>query len=436
MSEAAQWYAEVPRSVRNHALAGFLLIAVFLGGFGVWAFRAPLAAAVLAQGSFVATGQNKILQHLEGGIIAELLVREGDPVRAGQPVLRLDGTLARANQRELFVRRVRLEATEARLMAQHRGDEELDFAALPADDPSLAGIFEGQRQAFTVARLTLDNDIAQIARNIDALEARQRGQTIQLASLTAQHALLAEELLSKTALADRGVIARDTVLALRRAALDAEGQIARMQAENEEIDRMREKYATQILAARATHREAALAELQTVQAELESVREKIRKAEDVLARTDLVAPVSGTVVRLYYHTPGGVIEPGRIIAEILPADAPLLVEALILRTDIDSVTLGQEASIRMTGLNQRTTPVLNGSVAYVSADAIATAENTGRDVYVARVALSPDELRRIPHFIPKPGMPVEVMIRTEERSFIQYLAKPVLDSMSRAFREQ
>lgn len=436
MSEAAQWYAEVPRSVRTHALAGLLLIVVFIGGFGVWAFRAPLAAAVLAQGSFVATGQNKILQHLEGGIISELLVREGDQVTAGQPVLRLDGTLARANQRELFVRQVRLEATEARLMAQHRGVETLDFATPLADDPALAGIFEGQRQAFTVAQLTLDNDVAQIARNIDALAARQRGQTIQLASLTAQHGLLSEELTSKTSLAERGVIARDTVLALRRATLDAEGQIARMQAENEEIDRMREKYATQILATRAAHREAALAELQTVQAELESVREKIRKAEDVLARTDLTAPVSGTVVRLYYHTPGGVIEPGRIIAEILPADAPLIVETLILRTDIDSVDLGQEASIRMTGLNQRTTPILTGQVAYVSADAVATGEKTGRDVYVVRISLAGEELRRVPHFVPKPGMPVEVMIRTEERSFAQYLVKPVIDSMSRAFREQ
>ncbi len=287
-----------------------------------------------------------------------------------------------------------------------------------------------------MAQLTLDNDVAQIARNIDALAARQRGQTIQLASLTAQHGLLSEELTSKTSLAERGVIARDTVLALRRATLDAEGQIARMQAENEEIDRMREKYATQILATRAAHREAALAELQTVQAELESVREKIRKAEDVLARTDLTAPVSGTVVRLYYHTPGGVIEPGRIIAEILPADAPLIVETLILRTDIDSVDLGQEASIRMTGLNQRTTPILTGQVAYVSADAVATGEKTGRDVYVVRISLAGEELRRVPHFVPKPGMPVEVMIRTEERSFAQYLVKPVIDSMSRAFREQ
>lgn len=435
-----EWYADVPRSVRRHAIIGLSLIVLAFGGFGWWAFRAPLAAAVISQGSFVATGQNKILQHLEGGIILDILVREGDRVAAGQPILRLDPTLVRATGRELDIRRARLTATEARLLAQHG---ERDLLAFPADllalagDAELGAILDGQRQAFSVARDSLANDVAMIARNIDALAARRRGYAAQLETLRAQSVIFEDELETKDGLLERGLVSRDAVSALQRAALDAQGQTARLTAEIEEIDRMRERADTQIRGARDEYRQAALVELQSVQAELESVRENIRKAENVLSRTELLAPVAGTVVRLYYHTPGGVIEPGRVIAEILPEDAPLIVETLVSRTDIDSVRPGQAATIRLIGMNQRTTPVLAGTVDYVSADAVASGDQpSAREVYVVRASLPVAELARVRHFTPKPGMPVEIMIKTEERSFAQYLARPITDSMTRAFREQ
>ncbi|MGO4852990.1 HlyD family type I secretion periplasmic adaptor subunit [Phaeovulum sp. W22_SRMD_FR3] len=439
-TDPAEWYAEVPRRVRNHAMLGFALMALAFGGFGFWAFRAPLAAAVMAQGSFVATGQNKVMQHLEGGIIAEILVREGENVTAGQPIIRLDGTLATATKRELDVRRARLEATQARLLAEHQGAQQLQFPAdlsRQAADPEIASILDGQRKGFLVAQSALSNDLMLIQRNLEALEARRHGYEIQRSTMAAQQVILSEELESKQGLLDKGIISRDTVSALRRARLDAEGQGARMEAEMLEIDSMSQRYLTQIQRTLDEHREAALTELQGIQAELESVREQIRKAENVLSRTDLVAPVAGTVIRLYYHTAGGVIEPGRPIAEILPADAPLIVETLISRSDIDSVQPGQEATIKLIGLNQRTTPVLSGKVDYISADAVATGDPTsGREAYVVRASLTRDELARVHHFVPKPGMPVEVMIRTETRSFAQYIAKPIVDSMSRAFREQ
>jgi len=167
------------------------------------------------------------------------------------------------------------------------------------------------------------------------------------------------------------------------------------------------------------------------------VREQVRRAENVLLRTEVHAPVSGIVVRLYYHTAGGVIETGRPIAEILPDDAPLIIETLVPRSDIDNVQVGQLATVRLTGLNQRTTPILEGSVDYVSADAVTSGEQAySREVYVVRVTLTGEELARVSGFSPKPGMPVEIMIKTEERTFAQYIAKPIIDSMARAFREQ
>ncbi|WP_347266723.1 HlyD family type I secretion periplasmic adaptor subunit [Paracoccus sp. (in: a-proteobacteria)] len=439
--DAAEWYAQVPRSITRQAVFGIGLIVLAFGGFGLWAFSAPLAAAVISQGSFVATGQNKIVQHLEGGIIDEILVAEGDAVTAGAPILRLDETLAQASNRELFLRQLRLQATEARLLAQHREEDRLTLPAevlAEARDPEIAAIVKGQELSFTVAHSSLGNDLQLIERNIDALDARQTGLERQLASFEGQMQLVEEELATKSELLAAGLARQDAVSALKRLRLDAIGQVARLQAEAAEIDEMRAKFRTQIEKTRDEYSRAALAELEAVQAELESVREQMRKARDVLARTEVLAPVAGTVVRLYYHTAGGVVETGRPIAEILPDDAPLIIETLVSRGDIDSVKIGQISTVRLVALNQRTTPILNGRVEYVSADAVAQAADkpAAREVYVVRVSLSKEEMARVPHFLPRPGMPVEIMIKTEERTFAQYIAKPIVDSMARAFREQ
>ena len=434
------WYSGVPRSITRHAVFGLTLMLVAFGGFGLWALRAPLAAAVIAQGSFVATGQNKIVQHLEGGIISDILVTEGAAVAEGETILRLDETLAEASKRELLVRRHRLEATEARLLAQNNQMDEPVFpAALRAldDDPEIASILDGQRLAFDVAQSGFASDIALIERNIDAIDARRIGYEQQLASVQSQLGIIEEELAAKDDLLAEGLSLRDEVSALRRSMLDAGGQIARLEAEIAEIDKMRLKFETQIQKTRDEYGRATLAELQAIQAELESVREQVRRAENVLLRTEVHAPVSGIVVRLYYHTAGGVIETGRPIAEILPDDAPLIIETLVPRSDIDNVQVGQLATVRLTGLNQRTTPILEGSVDYVSADAVTSGEQAySREVYVVRVTLTGEELARVSGFSPKPGMPVEIMIKTEERTFAQYIAKPIIDSMARAFREQ
>lgn len=434
------WYRDVPRSIKRQAIFGLALLAFALGGFGLWAFTAPLTAAVIAQGSFVATGQNKIVQHLEGGIIAEILVKEGDRVERGDMLLRLDQTLAEATSRELDLRRVRLEATQARLLAEHRRLDTLEFPAhLEArrSDPEISVILDGQRVAFDVARSGARSDISLVMRNIDALDMRAGGYRTQLDALKRQAALLTEEHEDKESLLEEGLIRRTEVLALQRAVLESEGQIGRVEAELGEIAEMRNKFETQIIKTQDEYSRVALGQLETIQSELESIREQARKAANILGRTDVIAPVSGTVVRMHYHTTGGVIETGRAIAEILPADAPLIIEVLIPRTEIDQVTVGQAATVRLAALNQRTTPVLNGVVDYVSADTVSNTTNERvRDVYLAHVTVPQEELQRVHAFSPTPGMPAEIMIQTTERTFAQYIMKPILDSMARAFREQ
>ncbi len=435
-----EWYSEVPRSIYKHVIVGVLLLVVGFGGFGAWAFRAPLAAAVIAQGSFVATGQNKIVQHLEGGIIKDLLVVEGDTVTAGDTLLSLDETAAEANERELFIRQARLEAMEARLLAQYRQDDKIRFPQGVLEMQSnneIATILDSQKLAFDVARRARENDVSLLERNIDALSIRAKGYSVQLASHRDQLSILDEEFQSKQALLTKGLIRRSEMNVLERAKIEATGQIGRLEAEVEEIDQMVLKYETQIEKALSQYKQSALDDLQVVQAELESIREQSRKARNVLDRAEVTAPVTGTVVRMHYHTPGGVIESGKPILEILPSDAPLIVEILVARNDIDDIALGQEAVVRLSALNQRTTPVLKGELIYISADAVTdTTEGVAREVYVARVNLSPEELRRAQGFVPTPGMPAEVMIQTAERTFVQYLVKPIKDSMGRAFKEQ
>jgi HlyD family type I secretion membrane fusion protein len=435
-----EWYADVPRSIRKQTLAGLALLAMCFGGFGTWATTAPLAAAVITQGSFVATGQNKIVQHLEGGIIKELLVSEGDVVKVNQPLLTLDETAARVNERQFFLRRLRLEGIVARLSAEAAGMTEVSFPKIMQEnraEEDVAAIIASQELNFQASRGKLDSEIGLLDQNIKALEFRATGYQQQWDSMERQLRLLNEEYTGKKILSDQGLLRKTELKAIQRAMADAEGQMGRLSAEVSETNAQITKHHQQVVQTVAAYKQAALDELQSVEAELDSVRQQSHEAENVLDRATIHAPVAGTVVRMLYHTSGGVIESGKSILEILPADVPLVIETQVPRTEIDTVRVGQKATIQLIALNRRTTPVLNGEVYYVSADSLPdTSGDQNREVYLARVKLAVSELARVPGFSPTPGMPVEIMIQTAERTFFSYLAKPVTDSMSRAFMEQ
>jgi HlyD family type I secretion membrane fusion protein len=435
------WYREVPRSIRKQSAIGAILLSLAFGGFGTWAATAPLAAAIITQGSFVATGQNKIVQHLEGGIIKEILVSEGDEVKEGQPLVVLDGTAARTNDRQFFLRLARLEAINARLIAETR-----DIAAVPfpaylsalRDDQEVVDILTSQTRNFEGSRNKMGSEISMLRSNIRSMSFRADGYDGQRKSMERQLGFLKDEFVGKQQLLVQGLIRKNEISALSRAIADAEGQIGRLQAELDQTLSERSKIEEQIEQTKAIYRQAALDELQSIEADLDEVREQRENAESILKRTIVKAPVSGTIVRLHYHTAGGVIESGKSIVEILPAGVPLIIETQIPRTDIDAVRTGQHAVIRLTALNQRITPILNGEVTYVSADSLPDPKGNAvsREVYIARISLPASELLRVKGFSPTPGMPAEVMIQTAERTFVEYIARPITDSMSRAFREQ
>ncbi|RJT40635.1 HlyD family type I secretion periplasmic adaptor subunit [Mesorhizobium waimense] len=435
-----QWYSEVPRSIRKQTVVGILLISVAFGGFGTWAFTAPLASAIVAQGSFVATGQNKVIQHLEGGIIKEILVSEGDHVSLDQPLVRLDETAAQTNERQLFLRKARLEAIAARLNAEVQDSDKIQFPKIVTDnqyDPEIAPIMESQQLNFAAAISKRSSEIGLFDQNIKAMQFRNEGIEEQISSVRRQLQFLKEEYGGKKKLLDQGLIRGTEVKAIQRAMADADGQIGKMVAEVSENREQIVRFEQQITQTKDAYRQAALQELQSLEAELDAVREQSREAQNVLRRVTINAPVPGTIIRMHYHTAGGVIESGKAILEILPSDVPLVIEAQVPRTDIDNVKVGQQASIRLIALNRRTTPVLEGEVYYVSADALPEMSGpTPKEVYLARVRLPASELAKAHGFTPTPGMPAEILVQTESRTFFSYLTKPIADSMARAFMEQ
>ncbi|WP_026757666.1 HlyD family type I secretion periplasmic adaptor subunit [Sediminimonas qiaohouensis] len=435
-----QWFSDVPRSIKRLSIIGILVMLISFGGFGAWAFMAPLAAAVITQGSFVATGNNQIIQHLEGGIIREILVSEGDFVEKGEPIIQLDETAAQAKLREYFLRRARLETITARLLAEYNGDKVFEtpefLHGIPMDS-EIEQILTNQRRSFQASKSKLSKEIGLLESTILALRSRKEGYVSQLDALEKQIDLLDEDISAQSQLLEKGLSQRSRLNSLSRAKADGWGQIGQLKAEIAEANALLEKHAGQIEQIIVEHKNAALDELQSAENELDTVRENYSRAREVFQRSTINSPVSGTVVHMNYNTPGGVIESGKPIAEILPSGAPLIIEAKLARTDIDSVKVGQKATIRLVALNQRTTPVLNGTVYYVSADSLKDeSEETPQEVYLARVRLSAEEIERVKGFSPTPGMPAQVMIKTAERTFVEYLSKPITDSMARAFREQ
>jgi len=435
-----EWYGDVPRSIRFHSMLGLGVLFATFGGFSLWAGTAPLASAIIAPGSFVATGNNKIVQHLEGGIIKEMLVNEGETVKEGDILLKLDPTAALANERAMKLRRLRLEAVVVRLRSEAQGLKVLnlpDIIKKEAGDPDVNAIIQGQHVIFSSKIVRMDEQLNLIDKNIRSLKFRRAGYQGQKEAFERQLALLSEERNSKANLVKVGYFKKTDLMAIERAVADAMGEISRLDGEINESEAQIAKFHQEAVIGINANKQAALDALETAETDLDSVREQMNEASGVLDRTIIRSPVAGTVVRSYYHTAGGVITTGKPIMEILPAGVPLIIEAEVLRSSIDQVHRGQTAAIRLSALNRRTTPVLNGKVFYVSADSVEeVTAGPPKDVYIVRVEVPETELARVHDFRPVSGMPADVLIQTSERTFFDYLAKPISDSMSRAFRER
>lgn len=453
MNEAA-WHETVPHQSLRANLAGLAIAGAFFGGFGVWAATAPIAGAVVASGSFVTKGQNKIVQSMEGGVISNILVREGDVVQPGQDLIRFDGTAAAVELRRLVLRRTRLEAIEARLLDEvgthetrpieigyRPGQTDVAMASptpVDFDDRELRNVVATQRLTLAIHQHSLANEVSNLERSITSLEDHIKGDMAQRAAALKENAYYREEIKAKEALLGQGLVRRPELFALQRAQAALDGEIGRLDGDladtQDRIKRARE----QIEGARASAVKTAVDQLVDVRGDLYDTRERLRSAAQTAERVKVSAPVRGIVVKLGYHTPGGVIEPGKPIMEILPLDDELLIEARVRAQDIDNVKQGASAVVRLSALSARVTPMVKGHVVYVSADTLQDDPRLDRSsgAYIARVAIDKDQLPLVKGFIPTPGMPAELYIKTGERTFFSYLMRPVRDSFTRAFKEK
>ncbi|MEL6947943.1 MAG: HlyD family type I secretion periplasmic adaptor subunit, partial [Pseudomonadota bacterium] len=395
------------------------------------------AGAAIAPGVIAVSGQNQNIQHLEGGVVDSLLVKEGDRVSQGQVLLRLDPTQAKSNRDRLKKALIAAQLQASRLKAERDG-EPLSFdpklvAAAAAE--GMAGSLQEQRNEFDKRKARFRTETRILDQQVLAAEDQIRGLQAQVQATRDQIAVLSEEIDMKQRLLDQQLTNRSQVLRLRRQKSELEGRAGELTAN---LGRAR----TSIIEARqrqarlaAEGAEKAVTALNETRRMIADVTEQIRSAENVLRRVVIRSPSDGVVVRIHKNTTGSVVRPGEDLLELLPTGGELIVEARLNPLDVDVVRVGQTASLRFSALNTRTTPEVPAVVRYVSADRL-TDPKTNEPYYSARLEIAqnlPDAISREQIF---PGMPVETYIETGDRTFFEYLGKPLTDSFNRAFREE
>ena len=434
-AESVSLMHELRRPVR----AGVLVVVLFFGGIGWWAASAPLAGAAIAPGVISPDGSRRVVQHLEGGIIREILVSDGSRVRAGDPLIVLEDVQARAGFDALEARFHTLAATQARLLAEQSAAASVSFPAwlieATSNDPTALEAMVAQRALFDTRAKALEDRKDILRRRMEQLREEIAGLEAQIVADSRQIALIDEEIQDVEQLYRKGLERKSRLLALQRARTDIHGNRAERRARIARAQQAIGETELQIIAQDTAQLEAVNEEASQIQVELAEVEQRLAASRDVLQRTLISAPVDGTVVALRFRTPGGVVRPGEPVLEIVPDNEELLIDARLSPMDIDVVRAGLPARVVLPAFQQRHMPQIEGRVRQVSPDAIADAQ-TGQRFFAVRVEIDRDRLAALaPAIELTPGMPAEVYITTGERTALDYLLGPLYDSLRRAWRE-
>ncbi len=428
--------APAPRT-RGPVIFGSIIFLVFIVGFGAWSVMAPLAEAAIAPGVIKVEGTRRTIQHLEGGIVRELLVRDGSRVKAGDVLIRLDEIQADANVEATRAQRWALLAADARLTAERENAASVTFPAdlLASTDPRAMDSVILNRTLFDARRTSLMSQVAVLRTRADQQRAIIASNEGQLAAARRQLELIKQEETQKRGLMNQGLSRLSEVLALQRAQAQIEGTII---AEIGEIDRAKsgvQEAETQMRQVVEQRMQEISQEQNDVRAKLADAEEKLRAASDVRIRREILAPEDGTIVNLRIFTVGGVIRPGEPIMDLVPARDRLVAEVNVQPYDIDVVYERLKSEIHLPAFKQRLVPYLHGHVTWVARD-ITTNDQTRQQYYRAYIAIDEEQLAKLPNVFLTPGMPVEAHIQIGQRSFFRYMVQPVIDSFHRAFREQ
>jgi HlyD family type I secretion membrane fusion protein len=427
----------ITREGQRLTLYGFAVVGVFFGGLVTWSALAPLDSAVMAAGQVVVEGNRKSIQQESGGVIKEIRRRDGELVEAGDVLITLDDTRPRATYQVALSRFRELKALQARLLAEEQDADSIAFPPTLSPEihgPDIEPILEGQRRIFETRRRTLLNTISILERQISDKEAEIRGLQDKVASHSEQLELLTQEIESMEELLKKGLATKPRLLALQRARSAVGGTLGEDSAAIARASQAIQGLRLQIVEVQNKYQDNVAGQLRETEGKLSEVYEQMQAARHEVEQTVVRAPQRGVVVGLKVHTEGGVVAPGAVMMQIVPQDDKLLVEAKLRPQDIEHVAVGLPTSIRMIGFNSRVTPLIEGKLVYVSADALVDPE-TSTSYYLARaevdLAAHPDtkdiELQ--------PGMPVQMMIRTGTRTVLDYLLSPLMDGIYLGMRE-
>lgn len=425
-------------SARFPLMFGIVGLLILVGGFGTWAVKTNISGAIIASGRIEVDQNRQIVQHPDGGVVEAILVKEGDLVERGQTLVRLESTFLRSKLLiaegqlfELMSRRGRLEA-ERDETNDMVFDEEL--LAEASQNMDVAGLIAGQRRLFLVRRESIARETEQLDKRRGQIRNQIQGIEAQKKSMKRQIQLIQKELISQQTLLDRGLAQASTVLALQRAAADLDGTLGELIASEAQAEGRITEIDIEILKLGTGQREQAISRLRDLQYRELELAEQRRSLLEQLSRLDISAPVSGIIYGMQVHTIRSVIRPADPVLFLVPQDRPLVIAARVETIHVDKIFVGQSVTLRFSALDQRLTPEMFGTVMQISADAF---EDTNRQIsyYRAEIALNDGEIDKLPEdTVLIPGMPVETFIRTDDRTPLSFLVKPLADYFTKAFR--
>lgn len=427
------------RSIRRYLIGGSVVALALIVGMGGIAATTELSGAVIAQGVFVVDSHVKKVQHPTGGIVGKLFVRDGDPVRENDLLLRLDDTQTRTNLAIIVHRLDQLEARRARLLAER---DDLDHIEFPKElqsradrDREVADQLTGEARLFELRRSARAGQKAQLEARIVQLQKEDEGLRIQETAKVKEIELVARELDGLKNLWRKNLITMERITRQERDSARINGEHGQLLAAQAQVEGKISEVRLQIIQIDQDLRSEVAKDLREIEAQAGEQQERKVAAEDQLNRIDVRAPQAGVVHQLAVHTIGGVIAPGEQIMLVVPVTDALKVEAHIAPQDIDQVQTDQLTTLRLSAFNQRITPEVEGKVADVSPD-LTQDPKTGSSYYTARIVIPPSEIAKIAGLKIVPGMPAEAFIQTRPRTILSYLVKPLSDQIEHAFREE
>jgi HlyD family secretion protein len=425
------------RSAKLPITVGLLCVLAVVGGFGGWASVTHIAGAVVAHARVEVESQRQIVQHPDGGVVAEILVEEGDSVASGDVLVRLDDAELRSSLAVVEGQLLELLARRARLEAEERGADTIVFDSLllESENPIAADLIAGSEQLFAARRDSLARQVEGVERRREQTRDQIVGIEAQSASAVAQASLVAEELGAQVSLRDRGLTQASRVLELEREAARLSGQSGELLAAKAEAEGRGTELEIEVLRIEAERRSEASAALRDLSYSQIELTEKHAALVEQLGQLEIRAPVSGIIYGMTVFAPRSVIRSAEPVLFLVPQDRPLVVAAHVLPTDVDQVHVGQEVRLKLSSFDQRHTPEVVGRVTQVSPDAFEE-EATRSSYYRVEVQIEPGEAERLPDGVEiLPGMPVEAFIATGSRTPLDYLLHPLTSYFAKAFRE-